>query len=84
MGRSVIICSRYLSDHDNIIKGFSSRHNAVPSRELFKVVFTEDKVREKGGRVCLSVLCVFTPFSLERVGSKQGKHTLFKTFRSLF
>ena len=30
----------------------------VPSRELYKVVFTEDKVREKGGRVCLSLLCL--------------------------
>ena len=48
----------------------------LPSRELYKVVLTEDKVREKGERVSLSVLCLLL-FLLERVGSKQGKLTLF-------
>ena len=52
------------------------RKYSIPSRELYKVVLTEDKVREKGERVSLSVLCLLL-FLLERVGSKQGKLTLF-------
>ena len=70
---------RIFSFYDDV--RFGTYHRG--SRELYKAVCTEDKVREKGGRVCLSVLCL-PPFSLERVGSKHGKLTLFKTFQSLF
>ena len=35
----------------------------VPSRELYKVVFTEDKVREKGERDGVSLCCVYSFFS---------------------
>ena len=37
--------------------------------ELYEVDFTYHKVREKAGKVCLSLCCVFTPFPLDRVGS---------------
>ena len=44
----------------------------IPSRELCKVVLTEDKVREKGERV--SLCPVFTPFSLGK-GGQQARQT---------
>ena len=58
------------------IKKQNPQRKTLPSRELYKVVLTEDKVREKGERVSLSVLCLLL-FLLERVGNKQGKLTLF-------
>ena len=51
--------------------------------KLCKVVLEdEEEVREMEGRVCLSMLCLL--LFLERLGSKQGKLALFKTFKSLF
>ena len=48
----------------------------IPLLELYKVVFTKDKVREKR-REGESLCAVFTPFYLKRVSSKQGYLPLF-------
>ena len=44
---------------------FKLHKEKLLSRELYKVIFSEDMVREKGGRVCLSVLSMFLLFLLK-------------------
>ena len=53
-----LMSGNFLFDSFPLLDKCHKTFEYVPSQELYKVVFTEDKVREKGGRVCLSLLCL--------------------------
>ena len=60
-----------------IFFSFRSKYRKVPQLGLHQVVL-EEEVRKGRESVCLSVCCVYSFFSLERVGSKQTQTGLIK------